>query len=129
MACFSQWYCSSWVSPSLSVSLTTLSTQQTCNIESQCHCDPCVCELTSQSPNLYRAAKQASVSLRSLEGRCTDAYCTISALNTLMIYVSQQFALYTLSLSSLTLSFQGSSSYLPAHAVTASGSPETITNQ
>lgn len=86
-------------------------------------------DLTLSQIHTVLRNKQASVPLRRLEARHTDISCTVSALDTLMIRVSQQFALYTLSLSSLTVSFQGSSSYLPAHAVIASGSPETKTNQ
>lgn len=124
VAWFLQWYFSWWASPSSSVSVwppwvhsVTVTTLLSCYVWVD------LTLLSSRS-----AAKQIGLCLplKCLEGRHIKATHTVWAVNTLEVCVSQQLALYTLSLSSLGVSFQTSYSYLLKHAAS---SPETQTSQ
>lgn len=105
--------------------LTTLSTQRMCNGKCQCHhTDPCMCELTSRLPKQVgfcfsqRSGREAhwcllhNLSTQHSQDPCITAVCPLYLIPFLTQCPSNV-----------------PPPHQPAHAVTASASPETKTNQ
>lgn len=113
---FLQWCCSSWASQSLSVSAWP--SKDTARVQ--------MCKRKSVS-GLYSLCAQTHLTAPLFPSEVSEGATQMLLVQSQHIYAPCITAIWPLYLKSV--SFQGSSSYLPAHAAVATRSPETKTCQ